>query len=45
MKRKGVLTEKEAMGYFGQIVKGLQVLSAVGVVHRDLKPANILISG
>lgn len=30
---------------FGQIVKGLQVLSAVGIVHRDLKPANILIKG
>ena len=45
MERKQNLTEEETMSYFGQIIKGLQVLSAAGVVHRDLKPANILISG
>ena len=43
--REGPMSEAEAMVYFVQIVKGLQVLSASGVVHRDLKPANVLLKG
>jgi serine/threonine protein kinase len=45
LEKTGKLKEEEALAYFGQIIKGLQVLSAAGVVHRDLKPANILIKG
>ena len=45
LSRTGPLPEDEALNYFAQIVRGLQVMSTVGVVHRDLKPANILISG
>ena len=33
------------MHYFIQIIKGLQILHASGIVHRDLKSANILLSG
>lgn len=33
------------MEYFIQIIKGLQVLNASGVVHRDLKSANIMLKG
>ena len=33
------------MNYFIQIIKGMQVLKANGIVHRDLKTANILIKG
>ena len=33
------------MNYFIQIVRGMQVLTASGVVHRDLKSSNLLLKG
>ena len=45
LQKRGRLSEQEALNLFSQVVKGLQVLGAAGVVHRDLKSANLLMSG
>lgn len=50
LETKGVLSEKEAMGYFEQVLDGVEALhntpvseGVSGVIHRDIKPENILI--
>lgn len=35
--------ESEALTYFFQILKGMQVLAVNKIIHRDLKPPNLLI--
>lgn len=52
LEEKEKLSEKEALGFFCQMMDGIEALhhAAVsngvsGVVHRDLKPENILIDG
>ena len=39
---RGSLSVPEAMTLSLQVLEGLQVLHAMGVVHRDIKPGNIL---
>lgn len=43
VKRKGKLTEAEAIFIAKQICEGLAEAHRLGVVHRDLKPQNIMI--
>eukprot|EP00903_Cladosiphon_okamuranus_P006574 g6422.t1 len=40
----GPLGEREAAGYMGQLLAGLQYLHESGVMHRDLKLSNLLLS-
>lgn len=40
----GPLDEREAAGYMGQLLAGLQYLHESGVMHRDLKLSNLLLS-
>ena len=42
-KKKGVISELEAVNIFTDILKGFVELHKLGVIHRDLKPENILI--
>ncbi len=42
IRRKGKLTEKEALFITEQICEGLAEAHKLGVVHRDLKPQNIM---
>jgi serine/threonine-protein kinase len=43
VKRKGKLTEEEALSIARQVCEGLIEAHRLGVVHRDLKPQNIMI--
>lgn len=45
MTRKGILSEKEALQIFTDIMKGMQYLFKLGIIHRDIKPGNILYDG
>ncbi|CAN0544921.1 unnamed protein product, partial [Ectocarpus sp. 12 AP-2014] len=40
----GPLDEREAAGYMGQLLAGLQYLHENGIMHRDLKLSNLLLS-
>jgi serine/threonine protein kinase/Flp pilus assembly protein TadD len=42
-KRKGKLTDEEAISIAKQVCEGLAEAHELGVVHRDLKPQNIMI--
>ena len=37
------LSEDDARGVLLQVLEGVEVLHAIGVMHRDLKPENILV--
>ena len=43
LKRKGVLTEKEARKYFIQISNIISFLHKNNIIHRDIKPENLLL--
>lgn len=43
IRRKGKLTEREALDIAEQICWGLQAAHHLGIIHRDLKPQNIMI--
>jgi TolB-like protein/predicted Ser/Thr protein kinase/Flp pilus assembly protein TadD len=43
VKRKGKLSDKEAIAIAKQVCDGLAEAHRMGVVHRDLKPQNIMI--
>jgi len=43
VKRKGKLTDEEAISIAKQVSEGLVEAHRLGVVHRDLKPQNIMI--
>ncbi|MBV6625225.1 MAG: serine/threonine protein kinase [Rivularia sp. (in: Bacteria)] len=43
LRRRGVLSETEALQYIQQIGDALQVIHRRGLVHRDIKPSNIII--
>jgi serine/threonine protein kinase len=43
VKRRGVLTEKEAVRLFVDILSALECAHEKGYVHRDIKPNNIMI--
>jgi tetratricopeptide (TPR) repeat protein len=42
--QKGPLPVGEALGIAIQLIEGLAVLHALGIVHRDIKPGNILLA-
>ena len=44
IKRKGRLSEKQALFYAAEILLGLEHLHSKGYLHRDLKPENIMIA-
>lgn len=44
LKRRGRLSEKEAVGYMRDIFNGYLELANRNIIHRDIKPANILLS-
>ncbi|CCE88897.1 Piso0_001687 [Millerozyma farinosa CBS 7064] len=41
--KKGKLQEHEAVGYFKQIILGINYLHQFNICHRDLKPENLLL--
>ena len=43
IRRKGRLTEEEAIAIARQVCEGLAEAHELGVIHRDLKPQNIMI--
>lgn len=43
VKRKGILSESEALIYIRQIGEALTVIHGKGLLHRDVKPDNIII--
>ena len=43
VKRKGILSESEALIYIRQIGEALTVIHAKGLLHRDVKPDNIIV--
>ena len=43
LKKKGRLSESEALNILIQILKGYYEMLKLGIIHRDLKPENILI--
>jgi len=43
IRRKGKLTEEEAIAIAKQVCEGLAEAHELGVIHRDLKPQNIMI--
>lgn len=40
---KSRLSEKEAAGYFYQLIEGIEFLHSKNIAHRDLKPENLLL--
>lgn len=44
IRRKGRLSEKEALAILKGILKGLGFAHRQGMIHRDIKPSNIMIS-
>jgi serine/threonine-protein kinase ULK/ATG1 len=38
-----VLPEKEALGFFKQLLTAFQSLQAENIIHRDLKPSNVML--
>ncbi|REJ89148.1 MAG: hypothetical protein DWQ34_20560 [Planctomycetota bacterium] len=43
VKRDGVCTCRQAVGYLIQAARGLQYAHQQGVIHRDIKPSNLLV--
>ncbi|NES64339.1 MAG: protein kinase [Okeania sp. SIO2D1] len=43
VKRKGILSESEALIYIRQIGEALTVIHSKGLLHRDVKPDNIIV--
>lgn len=44
IRRKGKLTENEAINYIIQAANALQIVHDKGILHRDIKPENIIIT-
>ena len=43
LKKKLILSEKEAMSIFRKLTAGCSAISQQCVIHRDMKPANVMI--
>ena len=43
LKKRGKLSEEEAISFIREIIMGFTSIAEAGFLHRDLKPANILI--
>ena len=43
LRKKGIILEKEAKFYLGELVLAIEFLHNNGVIHRDLKPENVLL--
>lgn len=43
LRRRGILSEAEALQYIQQIGDALKVIHRRGLLHRDIKPSNIII--
>lgn len=43
LRKKGIILEKEARFYLGELVLAIEFLHNNGVIHRDLKPENVLL--
>ena len=44
LETQGVFSKEQAVGYMIQLLQGLRMLHAKGIIHRDLQPRNLLIS-
>ena len=45
LKRRGLIIEKDARFYFGEMILAIEFLHSQGIIHRDLKPENVLLRG
>lgn len=43
LRKKGIILEKEAKFYLGELTLAIEFLHNNGVIHRDLKPENVLL--
>lgn len=44
VQKKGTLTEAESVGYFAQILCGINHMHSLGIAHRDIKLQNVLLA-
>lgn len=43
LRKKGIILEKEAKFYLGELILAIEFLHQKGIIHRDLKPENVLL--
>lgn len=43
LRKRGMILERDAVFYFGEMILAIEYLHNMGIVHRDLKPENVLL--